>query len=172
GMELFEAPDRDAQVRGAAIVSVLEGVPAAFESRAERILADHGIENLDPEGWYAMQSYLDAYRTIVEEIGEVTLRQIGRTTPETAEWPPGVETPLDALQSIDDAYRMNHRGEGIGSYDVTETAEGARVVSRTPYPCEYEVALVKGTAERFADGPVTATPTAEDGTRCVFDVSW
>lgn len=171
-MELFEAPTDDAQVRGAAIRSVLEGVPSAFEGRAERILADHGIDNVATDEWYSMQSYLDAYRTIVDEIGEVTLQEIGRTTPETAEWPPGVETPLDALQSIDDAYHMNHEAADIGSYEARPTADGARVECRTPYPADYEAALVEGTADLFADGPVRVRERVRDGTRCVFDVSW
>ena len=60
-------------------------MPDAFERRATEILASHGIETVRADEWCPMQAYLDAYRTIVAEIGEATLTQIGRTTPETAE---------------------------------------------------------------------------------------
>ncbi len=171
-MRVFESPDPDAQARGAAIKSILAGVPAAFEPQAEAILADNGITDLSETEWYPLQSYLDAYQTIIEEIGEVTLQQIGRTTPETAEWPPEVETPFDALASIDDAYGLNHRGD-VGGYETTRIDETtARVTAHTPYPCTYEHALVEATAEQFADGPARATTTTDDGADCVFEVEW
>lgn len=175
-MEVFEAPSADAKVRGAAVQSVIDGVPAAFESRATEVLVAHGIESVTEDEWYQMQAYLDAYETIVDKIGEATLRQIGRTTPETAEWPPGVETPFDALEAIDDAYRMNHEdadGE-IGYYRAQRLGDGSvEVTCRTPYPCTYEGALVEGTAELFAADRVSLTTLdGGDGPECVFEVEW
>lgn len=171
-MDVFESPDSGAEVRGAAVESILAGVPSAFESRAEGILADHGIETVSESEWYPLQSYLDAYQTIVEDIGEVTVKQIGRKTPEMAEWPPGVKTPFDALASINDAYGLNHRGD-VGSYETTRKGPAsAQVTSRTPYPCAYELALVEATADQFADGPASARTVEADGARCVFDVEW
>lgn len=171
-MDVFESPDPDAEVRGAAVESILTGVPGTFEPRAEAILSENGIESLSETEWYLLQSYLDAYETIVADIGEVTLQQIGRTTPETAEWPPGVETPFDALVSIDDAYQLNHRGD-VGGYEATRSGPtAAAVTTHTPYPCAYEHALVEATAEQFADGPAEATTERAEGADCVFRVEW
>lgn len=172
-MEVFKSPSTDAQARGAAIVAILDGVPDAFERRASGILSAHGIDSVSVDEWYPLQAYLDAYRTIVEEIGEVTLAQIGRTTPQTAEWPPGVDTPFDALASINDAYQMNHRGDDVGFYETTRTgATSARVTAHTPYPCTYERALVEGAADLFADGPARAETVESSGADCTFDVTW
>jgi hypothetical protein len=143
-----------------------------------RLLADHGIETLQPDEWYSQQAYLDAYEAIVDDIGESTLRQIGEATPDHAEWPPHVDGPFQALASIDDAYSMNHRGGEIGYYEATKVDENtATVECKTPYPCEYDEALVEGTAAKFADGYVSLEETgpqcrAEGGQVCEYTVNW
>ena len=55
------------------------------------------------------------YRRIADRVGDQTLRQIGRSIPTNAEWPPGVDGPLAGLGSLDEAYQPNHPGGGIGS---------------------------------------------------------
>jgi hypothetical protein len=174
-MRVFEAPSPNAQARGAAIQSIVEGVPSVFEDKARRILAKNGIEEIAVDEWYSMQSYLDAYETVVDEVGDQTLQNIGATTPETAEWPPGVETPFEALSSIDDAYQLNHRGGDVGHYEAERIDETtARVECHTPYHSRYEQALVKSTAALFADGLVSIreVDSSNGGARCTFEVSW
>jgi hypothetical protein len=176
-VEPFEPIEDDVEVRGAAVQSIVEGVPDAFTANASQYLAEQGIEDIDPDEWYTQQAYLDAYQRIVEDIGESTLRRIGKSTPENAEWPPGIDTPLDALRSIDDAYHMNHRGGEIGYYDAEADGDGAIVYCKTPYPCAYDEALVKGTAEQFTDAYVTVTEVgdecrAEGGDECAYRVEW
>jgi hypothetical protein len=177
-MQVFEPFEDGVEVKGQAVLSIVDGVPDAFTETARELLAEQGIEDPQPEEWYSQQAYLDAYETIVDEIGESTLQQIGQQTPENAEWPPDIETPLEGLRSIDDAYHMNHRGGQIGSYEVSELDEStAAVHCQTPYPCKYDKALVEGTAKQFADGYVSLTETgeecrAEGGDECVYEVSW
>lgn len=174
-MQLFEAPSSEAEARGAAIQSIVEGVPSSFRGSAESILAEHGIKEVREDEWYPMQTYLDAYRTIVEDIGEATLKGIGRTTPEQAEWPPGVETPFDGLDSIDDAYRMNHRGDDVGYYEATRVDDDtARVECHTPYPAKYEEGIVEGTASQFTDRPVRTKELdrSNGGATVEFEVQW
>jgi hypothetical protein len=174
----YEPFDDGVEAKGAAVLSILDGVPDAFTGTAEEILADHGIEDPQPEEWYDQTAYLEAYETIVEEVGESTLRRIGESTPENAEWPPGVETPMEALESIQAAYEMNHRGGDIGVYEVERVDDStAEVRCRNPYPCAYDRALVEGTAGMFADGYVSLSEVGstcrEDGAReCVYEVSW
>lgn len=134
-MTAFEAYDTEVEVCGAAVQSIVVGVPDAVTTKAQTILADHGIENPSPEDWYPQQAYLDAYQ-------------------------------------------MNHRG-GDSSYYDAESAGGssAEVHCRTPYPCGYDQALVKGTAMAFTDSYVTIEEVSErcrsDGGReCVYRVSW
>mgnify|MGYP006934483092 CR=1 FL=1 len=102
----------------------------------------------------------------------------GRSTPENAEWPPGVDTPLAALQSIDDAYQLNHRGGEIGSYEATDAGrDRARVRCENPYPCVYDRGLVLGTVEAFSDDRATLREESDHcredgGDVCTYVVEW
>jgi predicted hydrocarbon binding protein len=177
-MTVFRPFEGGVEVKGQAILSIVNGVPSAFTHRAEEILADNGIEDIDPEEWYPQEAYLDAYREVAENVGETTLRQIGRSTPANADWPPGVDTPLAALQSIDDAYRMNHRGGEIGYYDATELDDGrVKMECKNPYPCVYDQGLIEGTVKEFCDTfselNETGAMCRDDGEEvCVYEVKW
>lgn len=174
----FEPFDTGVEIKGQAVLSVIAGVPDVFEDRAREILADNGIEEIDADSWHSQEAYLDAYRQITEQVGETTLQQVARSTPDNAEWPPDVETPMDALESIDDAYHLNHRGGEIGSYDVTSTGEtSAEVRCETPYPCIYDQGLVEGTVGAFNDGFANINEVGDDcredgADACVYEVEW
>jgi len=177
-MAVFEPFEEGVEIRGQAVLSIAAGVPSAFESKAYDLLAAEGIEDLEAEEWYPQSSYLSAYRRIVEEIGESTLRRIAQSTPENAEWPPSVDGPVAALESINDAYQQNHRGGEIGSYDIVDTGDQqATVECRTPYPCAFDQELVEATVEAFSDNyadtsEVGATCREDGGERCAYRVEW
>jgi len=177
-MDVFEPFEEGVEVRGQAVLSIVAGVPSAFESRADDLLAAEGIDDPDPDEWYPQAAYLSAYRRIAEEIGDKTLQQVAQSTPKNAEWSSSVDGPLAALESIDDAYRRNHRGGEIGSYEVTETGDDwATVACRTPYPCSYDRTLVEATVEVFSDGYADATEVgdgcrADGAERCTYRVEW
>lgn len=177
-MAVFEPFEEGVEVKGQAVLSIIAGVPSAFESKAYDLLAAEGIDDPQPEEWYPQSSYLSAYQRIVEEIGENTLKRVAQSTPENAEWPPSVDGPVAALQSIDDAYQQNHRGGEIGSYDVVDTGDSqATVECRTPYPCAFDEELVEATVEVFSDDyadttEVGTTCRADGGERCTYRVEW
>lgn len=177
-MVVFEPFEKGVEVKGQAVMSIVEGVPAAFEGRAREMLAEEGIEPLEPDRWYSQQAYLDAYEKIASRVGEQTLKQTGRSIPENAEWPPGVDGPLAGLESLDDAYNLNHRGGEIGAYELRETSDGSATVHcRTPYPCVYDQGILTATVERFTDGYADLTEVGEecreDGAEaCTYRVEW
>lgn len=177
-MTAFEPFEQGVEVKGQAVLSIVAGVPSAFEDKAYDLLAAEGIEDLDAGEWYPQSSYLSAYRRIVEEIGESTLKRVAQSTPENAEWPPSVDGPLAALESIDDAYQQNHRGGEIGFYDVVDAGDSqATIECRTPYPCAFDEELVEATVEAFSDDYATttevgATCRADGGERCAYRVEW
>ncbi|SDJ67884.1 hypothetical protein SAMN05216226_10771 [Halovenus aranensis] len=166
------------EAKGAAVLSFINGVPAPFRDKARTVLASHGIEDIEPDSWYSQQSYLNAFEHVVEEMGDATLQEIAKSTPENAEWPPDVETPAEALDSIDDAYHMNHRGGDIGYYEVEEHDDRTVIMEcKTPYPCDYDKALVKRTAELFSDEVIQLTEVgdqcrADGGEQCRYEVTW
>ncbi|WP_224249252.1 hypothetical protein [Hyalangium gracile] len=138
------------EVLGNALLSAMEAMRIAPD-RALRIFAEHGIARPEKTAWYPFQGVLGAYRDILKQIGPNTMRAVGRNIPKNAEFPPDLRTVEQALQSLDTAYHMNHRGPGhIGGYRYESTGpRSARMVCDNPYPCPMDEGLVESLADRF-----------------------
>ena len=162
-MAEFKAFNNQVEVNGQTILSVLAGM-RGFETSAKLILSKNGIDNPEPNNWYSQQAWLNAFKEISEQIGERTLTSIGQMIPEKAEWPPNVNSLETAFASIDVAYHMNHRLngvtlfnpetgimlEGIGHYNYQKT--GDREITMTcenPYPCAFDKGIIKSVATKF-----------------------
>lgn len=89
---------------------------------------------------------------------------IGKKIPENALWPPGVTDISSAIPSIDAAYHMNHRCDGVSMFDpetntmmegighyLCERVSKRKIVatSDTPYPCEFDRGIYLGLGRRF-----------------------
>jgi hypothetical protein len=178
-MAQYEAFETGVEVNGKTALSVVDGVPSAFEQKALDILADNGIEDPDPESWYPQQAWLDAFAEIDERIGESTLNQIGKSIPDNAEWPAGVESVVGGLESINEAYQMNHRGGDIGHYDAeVKDDTTVHVECKNPYACAFDRGIVEATAREFIDSAVATISEigdecrADGGDVCLYEVSW
>jgi hypothetical protein len=191
-MTQFKAIDPNVEVSGAAVLSVIEGMTRcsdcdlmeSFRKMATRILTKNGIENPQHDKWYLQQAWLNAFAEIADEIGPATLRMIGEKIPETALWPPEINTIEEGLASIDVAYHMNHRGGEIGHYRFEEVHQtgrrSGRMVCDNPYPCSFDFGIVKATARRFAskDQPPIVThddsrPCRQKGAdSCTYQILW
>lgn len=181
-LERLQSYDTSAEAKGETIMSIVSGagqVSSVFEQKAEDILADNGIEQLSPDAWYPLSDYLNALEQIDEEVGTDTVTSIGEQIPGEAEWPPGIDSVAEGLESIAQAYEMNHRGN-VGSYEVTRLDENAaKVTCQNPYSCALDTGIIRGTAERFSS-PVaivevdeTSTQCREDGGHsCTYEVTW
>lgn len=193
-MTQFVAFNNKVEVNGRTILSVLDGMKG-FESTAEKFLAENGIMQVDPNGWYLQQDWLNAFQKIASAIGSKTLTNIGSTVPEHAEWPPDIDNMEAALQSIDIAYHMNHRlnnellfnvqtgqmKEGIGHYHYNKTSEREiRITCNNPYPCDFDKGLIKAVATRFkpADAKLKFAEHIATGCRnkgqdqCTYVITW
>jgi hypothetical protein len=170
----------EVQNSGAGILAVV-GELRDLQQVGLRILARHGIVDPVADGWYPLQSYLEALREIGSLSGPATLEEVGRRIPETAKWPPQVNSIETALGSIDAAYHLNLRGGEVGSYRL-EKGEGrtARIVCDNPFPCPFDRGLVARVAEKFAPAGVVpsvqhdeAAGCREKGAKsCVYVVRW
>src|SRR5579862_7186589 len=106
-MAQFRAFSSGVMVNGQTVLAVVKGM-GAFALTANEILARHGIKSPDPNSWYPQQAWLDAFEEIAKSIGPRTLTQIGASIPNSAKFPPGIDTVDKALGSLDTAYHMNH----------------------------------------------------------------
>ncbi len=188
-MAQFKAFSSGVEVNGQTVLSVVAGMAMmpSFKSAALKILAANGIE--DPKGnqWYPQQAWLNAFKEISEKVGAMTLSSIGKKIPESAQWPPSVNSIETALASIDVAYHMNHRingkvmfdpatgrmTEGIGHYALEKTGEKkVKMVCRNPYPSEFDRGIVEAVAKKFAPaGAFVTVAVTDDGRKAGGDSS-
>ncbi len=176
-MAQFVTFDRNVEVNGATIMSVVNGM-GTFKEKGKKILEQHGLKDIQPEGWYPQQAWLDAFKAIAENYGEKTLESIGKAIPTSAKFPPDVDDIHKAIASIDKAYHMNHRNGEIGYYRYTQVSENSGVVEcKNPYPSAFDRGIILGMARRLKPGARisldTSKPTRTSGAdSCTFIVQW
>lgn len=169
--------DKDVEVIGAAVMSVVSGLG----DRAIPILEKHGLYPIDMEGWYPQKSWLEAMHELNEE-GFFNAVAIGMRIPDVAVWPPDVKTVHDALSSINVAYHMNHRGGNIGDYHYTKIGEReGRMVCDNPYPSDFDYGIIYRTVQKFMDESGGALNVRRDdsvqnrktgGDVCTYHIRW
>jgi hypothetical protein len=177
-MAQFVAFAPDVEVNGTTVMSIIAGMGET----ARPILSAHGFDDVQRDEWYSQQAWLDAFREIAQMRSKTCdLVSIGMAIPQNANFPPDIDSIVSALQAIDVAYHMNHRGGEIGSY--TASVIGDRqvdLVCQNPYPCEFDYGIIYGMARRFCpkDAHVqirhdSDAPCRQKGAEsCTYHVTW
>ncbi|HEY4788366.1 MAG TPA: hypothetical protein VIH57_20075 [Bacteroidales bacterium] len=148
-MKVFVASSSKVEVNGETVYAIVDGM-GGFKAKALKILSDNGIQDPKPGHWYSQQAWLNAFKSITEQIGNSTLYSIGQKIPENAKFPPEISDIHKALSAIDVAYQMNHRNGEIGNYIYQKTGErSARLVCTNPYPDEFDKGIIVAMAKKF-----------------------
>ena len=182
-MAQYEPFEAGVEARGRVIVAIEEGIEQFRDTHREVVraaLAEKGIDDPEPDDWYAQAAELDVLATIADEFGPHVLDRLGERIPEVARWPSGVSGVAEGLRSIDDAYHRNHRGGDIGHYRFERVDEGrGRVECRNPYPCPFDRGLIRAVAKDHS--PVESFVLVEErgetcrrrgDDRCRYVVRW
>lgn len=149
-MAQFIAFNPNVEVNGQTILSVVNALSVGKERRLG-ILKKHGIEPEEGK-WYKQQLWLNAFSEIYKELGDHTLFSIGKAIPENAKFPPQIDTLQKALEAIDMAYHMNHRGGEIGHYTLISydgNGRHATMLCKNPYPSEFDRGIISTMLRRF-----------------------
>jgi hypothetical protein len=182
-MAQFIAYDPVVKVNGQTILSVVNAMEFGKETRKE-ILEKHGLVNIEPEGWYDQQKWLDAFREIHDSLGTNTLYIIGKAIPENAKFPPEINSLEKALNAIDVAYHMNHTKGDIGSYKVIEFDDKKRKAVMTcsnPYPSDFDRGIINAMLVRFKPKDSLKYSVALDTSKetringadsCTYTIGW
>ncbi len=163
------------EVNGQTVLSMSKGF-GSFQTMAEKIMGQHGLADIMPEAWYSAQKFLAAFKQIRDSVGSRTLHQIGLKIPESAQFPPQINSAQSALAGIDMAYHMNHRGGEIGVYGYAAVGEkAADIHCENPYPCSFDEGIITAMARRFEPRARVAHDPAgcrdKGGKACLFHVS-
>jgi hypothetical protein len=188
------------EVSGESLGAIVEGFKR-YPSIASKYLAKYGLMSSDSSGqmtidrgkWYPLKEWLIAHEGIAQEIGHNSLYGIGKNVPENAVFPPHINDIYSAVESIDVAYHLNHRRngvvmfdpqtgmmlEGIGHYRVTRVPNEHQMicVCDDPYPCEFDRGIITAMANRFerqarAVHDNEAPCRRKGGDSCTYVVWW
>lgn len=150
-------------------------------------------EAIDRSAWYPLDKWLAAYQAIAKDVGLNSLYTIGKKIPENAAFPPHLTDIRSALASLDIAYHLNHRKNGILMFDpktgvmlegighvraeFQENERRAMLICEMPYPCEFDRGLITALANRFEPMAKTVhdnnAPCRKKGdSNCTYIVSW
>jgi hypothetical protein len=170
-MQLFQG-----QYFGAALHAFVKGLSQS-EALTEQILRAHGLERIDPELWYDLNTARSIYYTVGRQVGERSLQVIGHQMIDSAPFPPGIDDIKGVLMSLNPAYQMNVRGPEIGSISGEfEGGNTALVTFATPFPCALTRGILQGCARKFAadalveHGPDGCVDRGDES--CHFHVAW
>jgi hypothetical protein len=176
----FVALTDGVEVTGQTILSFLLGL-GNHKDMALKVLESHSIVNLEPRKWYSQQAWLDSFKELAKIFHPNTLTYLGRKIPENSNFPQEFNDISLALQSIDWAYHLNHRidgvvlfnyasgvmKEGIGHY-LFEQTDPHKVILKcnTPYPCDFDRGIIDAIAFRFRPPGTTPRVIHDDASRC------
>ena len=176
------AQRRPPEVRGGTLLGVVEGlvthgVPPAGVAG---LLEAAGLGRPVPEGWYPVDRYLALFAAVEAAHGREAVRAMGRVVPDSARFAPDLQAPERALQVLDLAYQVNHRGGPLGHYHARVLGPGlAEVRCENPYPCDLDRGLLERLMEVAGVGPrarvehAPGGPCRRRGDRsCLFEVRW
>jgi hypothetical protein len=192
-MAQYVALNKQVEVNGSTVLSVVAG--SLDQEAGWKALAEEGIQEVKPEGWYNQQQWLNAFKRLEEKVGVSALYLIGLKIPESAQFPPQIQTLEQALSAIDVAYHMNHRldgkplfdpatgvmTEGIGHYSARIVGpRHIQVSCDNPYPCDFDRGIIEAMAKRFRpkEGVLAVIHEDKMGCRkkgngtCVYNVRW
>lgn len=165
-MAQFQVFENGVEVNGQTVLALVEGMESD-KTMALQILQENGITNPKQGEWYSQQSWLNAFKKISEDVGPYALYCIGTKIPENAQFPPEIISLETALDSIDTAYHMNHRGGEIGNYNVHKIPDGSfHFTCNNPYPCEFDRGIIEGIARRFTPEGDHITVNHDDSAPC------
>ncbi|MEN7551230.1 hypothetical protein AAG747_25150 [Rapidithrix thailandica] len=182
-MAQFKAFDKNVEVNGQTVLSVVNSLNFGKESRLD-ILAQNGIENPESGKWYKQQLWLNAFQEIHKVLGDNTLFMIGKAIPQNADFPKEIDTLRKALLSVDTAYHMNHRGGEIGNYQLVAFDEQNRkavMICNNPYPSEFDRGILTSMVRKFRPKDsykcdvvldVTKASRLEGGESCTYLITW
>ncbi len=151
----------NAQCSGGNVLALIAAL-GPFHARASKILVSHGIADVQADGWYSLQHFAAALAEIGERLGPATLFQVGARLPELIAMPPGLDEFDTVANAFAHAFELNHRHAGTGGIECRVTGVGAAtIVSRTPYPCDFDRGVIQGFFRKLL-GRSVVTSHADD----------
>ena len=149
----FKTFSPDTEIQGISMLNAIETLKQ-FNIPIADYLEQHGLTDIDGEGWYKEQLWLDILNKIYTKFGPNTIFTLGKGV--------GAKVPafdLDfrsLLNSLGPVYNRYHRNTTteyfvVENYD--EQNKKATMAKHNPYPVEYSKGLLIGMMRKFKPNP-------------------
>lgn len=178
-MAVFEAFHPNNETLGIAILAILE---ALDYTDIERILAQHGLAQIQPDAWYPQQSELNVMKQVLAEHGDASLIEMGKKIPDMVEYPLEINSIGAAFTFLNAGYAHNHRGKNIGYFRWKPTTNTSGVLeAHNPYPSDLDYGVVyrlveihrPTSSDTFAVKHLaTAKNRKNGGDTCFYEIEW
>lgn len=161
---------------GAALRSFIVALEGS-EVIVDKLLADAGIEHIDPEAWYDYDWAVSFFRRIEQEIGRAALIAVGRSMSETAPYPPEIDSVRALLSGLGHWFALNARGPEVGTITCEFEDEHTAILDWSARGvCAIAIGILEGACARFGVQPLIehAPGQCKDtgGSTCIYRVSW
>ena len=147
------------------------------EALMKKILADAGVDRIDPTVWYDYDWAIEIFYKIEREVGRAALIEVGRRMIETAPYPPGIDSIETLLPALGPAFSMNARGPKVGTITCTFDDETSATLDWSAKgPCAICMGILEGSCTRYGvkplieHGPEGCKDTGAE--TCIYHVSW
>lgn len=141
-----------------------------------KILADAGVDHIDPDRWYDYDWASAIFYRIGEQVGRAAVMAVGRKMVEAAVLPPGLDSVEKLLMSLGAWFRLNARGP-VGDIFCTMDDEYSATIVRTQRGlCAFNIGIIEGSCLRYGVRPLIehgAGGCQDSGApTCTYHVSW
>lgn len=162
-------------------------VSPVFERKAKQLFDDHGLDDVQADAYYPMDSVVDAFQSVVDEIGSETMRQGGKEMGRAVPFPEPVTGPHEALQFMDTAHveancprddapdRIERPGGGYTYERLGDQTARFGITEDFAFPAELGRGGAVGAIQQFTDGPQPVSVeqvSARGGETTAWELSW
>jgi hypothetical protein len=182
-MAQYQPFSSSVEVAGDSALAFVNAIPA-YKDTMVTLLKKNNIAALESGKWYKQAMILNVLKEVGEKYGSNSLFSIGKAIIDHAQLPPFINTLETALNSINEAYKLNHRHGAIGYYKVLEYNSKNRFAimeCSNPYPSFFDKGLITGFTRRFkpTDSVMVDvqlddhSPSRVNGAdSCTFRITW
>jgi hypothetical protein len=176
--------DSNAEQDGQYLVAFVESageVSPVFERKVRRIFETH-VGGLDAESWYDTDDCVEAYREVLDEIGDKTMEQAGIQVGKSVPWPEEVETVHDGLSTVNTMHKAAFRNSPeefpAGRYvfeDICDRRARVGITAGYPYTAPFAKGVFTGIAQdlgRDVAGVTVEEADRKHGEKAAWIMEW
>lgn len=163
---------------GAALYPFMLGLGES-RSVVDKILADAGVDAIDPEAWYDFTWAEEFYLAVQRALGPEVVNQCGKLMIESAHYPPEINSVETLLPAIGAWYSFHARGPNVGTIVCEMDAEDRSATldwSTGRFPCLFCQGIVEGACTRYGVKPLIEHGAGgcrdQGAATCIYHVSW